>query len=265
MAGFPEDWAPPLEHVILEGADGSRCWITLHGAQVVRWTGPAGDEPPAAIRGGIPICWPQFNDRGGLAKHGFARNRPWTVEEVGVSSRGGSDRKHRVVLKLCADDGTRGADGYAASFTALLSIQLLGAAGELRMELTVSNDGDGEMQFALAFHTYFAIGNIRECAVRGLKGSSMINCVKKTESPGKRPVIPKPAASRAKASVGGERAAVDDKEELRFVYETDRIYTDVQQLVTLADDRNKRVFVIERNNLPGARRRPRRWRWEDEG
>ncbi|XXG64449.1 hypothetical protein AAC387_Pa05g2405 [Persea americana] len=32
-------------------------------------------EPPKAICGGIPICFPQFSSHGALEQHGFARNK----------------------------------------------------------------------------------------------------------------------------------------------------------------------------------------------
>ncbi|KAG6483025.1 hypothetical protein ZIOFF_059665 [Zingiber officinale] len=39
-------------------------------------------KPPQAIRGGIPICFPQvmFSSSGNLERHGFARNKFWTVD-----------------------------------------------------------------------------------------------------------------------------------------------------------------------------------------
>jgi glucose-6-phosphate 1-epimerase len=72
-----------------------------HGAHVAAWT-PTGHQPGLhlagksvfapgkAIRGGIPICYPWFGERtadpkpGGTPSpaHGFARTRPWHVDDV---------------------------------------------------------------------------------------------------------------------------------------------------------------------------------------
>jgi glucose-6-phosphate 1-epimerase len=37
-------------------------------------------KPPKAIRGGLPISFPQFGNFGALERHGFARNRFWSLD-----------------------------------------------------------------------------------------------------------------------------------------------------------------------------------------
>ncbi len=62
--------------------------VALHGAQMLSWRTGDGRERlylspqavmdgQAAIRGGVPLCFPQFNTRGSLPKHGFVRNTAW--------------------------------------------------------------------------------------------------------------------------------------------------------------------------------------------
>src|SRR4051812_40962098 len=76
-----------LPSVQLTHADGSSAKVTLHGGHVVSWKDRLGVErlfmskkavfaPGKAIRGGIPIIFPQFGP-GPLPGHGFARNTSW--------------------------------------------------------------------------------------------------------------------------------------------------------------------------------------------
>src|SRR6185295_5784580 len=76
--------------IALQTPDGARATVLLHGAHVVSWQ-PAGRgemlylSPKAvagdgrAVRGGIPVIFPQFERRGPLPRHGFARNRAWQL------------------------------------------------------------------------------------------------------------------------------------------------------------------------------------------
>ena len=84
----------PALQVALAAADGSAtAEIYLHGATLTSWTVDGVERlflspnavfaPPKAIRGGVPVCWPQFGMLGPLkAQHGFARNVRWEVAAV---------------------------------------------------------------------------------------------------------------------------------------------------------------------------------------
>lgn len=86
-----------------DGTHSSNAELTLFGAHVVGWSEsvPSSSSPPLqsqrsllflsskavldgskAIRGGIPICFPQFTGLGSLPAHGFARNNVWTVQNI---------------------------------------------------------------------------------------------------------------------------------------------------------------------------------------
>jgi len=65
--------------------------VLLYGGEVISWKNERGEElmfvsnkalfkPPKAIRGGIPICFPQFGSFGSLEQHGFARNSFWAID-----------------------------------------------------------------------------------------------------------------------------------------------------------------------------------------
>src|SRR5688500_13909346 len=97
----------------LEAPDGARAELYLHGAHVTSWRPAGGDErlylsaasefrDGAAIRGGVPVIFPQFAGRGPLPKHGFARTTGWSL--VGVE-RG----RHaaRATLRLSDTASTR--------------------------------------------------------------------------------------------------------------------------------------------------------------
>lgn len=43
-------------------------------------------KPPKAIRGGVPVCFPQFGGFGPLQQHGFARNSAFEVVTGGLDT-----------------------------------------------------------------------------------------------------------------------------------------------------------------------------------
>ncbi|WP_421886846.1 D-hexose-6-phosphate mutarotase [Methylibium sp.] len=168
--------------VVLRTVDGAQATVLLHGAHVVSWQ-PAGQSeqlylspraqagPGKAVRGGIPVIFPQFERRGPLPRHGFARDRAWTLVEHGPH------RQHaQAVLRLTDTEATRAVWPHA--FEAELTVSLSGRT--LEMELAVLNTGERTFEFTAALHTYLRCDDVREARVSGLLGSDFEDSLRGT-------------------------------------------------------------------------------------
>lgn len=154
--------------------NGASAVVSLFGGQVLSWIPPGGQErlylSPAArfdgstpIRGGIPVCFPQFADLGPLPQHGFARTANWSV----LSERSGEGYA-LATLGLHDDDATRALWPHA--FTAELSVLVEDA--RLDLEFEVTNTGGEGFDFTAALHTYLVVREVEETRVEGLHGYS---------------------------------------------------------------------------------------------
>jgi hypothetical protein len=75
---------------------GAVAWCRLaQGVQLLYVSALSGQANQLVIRGGVPVLFPQFADRGPLKKHGFARDLPWQLVEQGAHADG-----HRLVCEL---------------------------------------------------------------------------------------------------------------------------------------------------------------------
>ena len=168
----------PVVRLALPGGDS--CMVALHGAHVLSWTTADGVErlylsPEArfdgrsAIRGGVPVCWPQFNMRGPLPKHGFVRNVAWQAETLEVDGRRGT-----LVLSLQSGEVTRAIWPHA--FRLRLTVTL--APHALRVALTVDNTGSGPWSFAAALHTYLRVDDVTAARLEGLQGANRWDAVR---------------------------------------------------------------------------------------
>ncbi|QHI98192.1 D-hexose-6-phosphate mutarotase [Xylophilus rhododendri] len=192
--------------------EGDRAIVALHGAQVLSWTPAGGPERlylspealfdgQAAIRGGVPVCWPQFNERGPLPKHGFVRNLAWSpVPEAGDD--------HTVVLALRDSEATRAMWPHA--FNARIEVGL--APQSLTIGLMVENTGREAFAFTMALHTYLRIDDIDAVRLHGLGGLPYWDAVTDTH--------PAPLPSGAALAIQGQ---------------TDRVYEAAPAPLTLAD------------------------------
>jgi glucose-6-phosphate 1-epimerase len=159
--------------VMLTAEDGARAEIALDGGHVVSWVPVGASEnhlfvsarskfgPGTAIRGGIPVIFPQFGQFGPLQQHGFARNRRWTVVPTTNESAG------RATLRLTDDDATRAlwAHGFA------LTLDVAVHAATLSVTMTVLNTDVAPWAFTAAFHPYFAVADAFSVQVDGLEAT----------------------------------------------------------------------------------------------
>lgn len=153
------------------GAD--RALVALHGGHLLSWVPACGGErlylspasrfgAGASIRGGIPVIFPQFADRGPLPRHGFARTAPWTFAGIDADDAG----LPAATFALDDDDATRALwpHGFA------LRLQVALAEDALRVSMTLRNTGDTPLAFACALHSYLQIGSLADARLRGLQG-----------------------------------------------------------------------------------------------
>ena len=164
--------------VRLVAADGAACTVALHGGQLLSWTTPDGVERlylspeavfdgRAALRGGVPVCWPQFNQRGPLAKHGFARNVAWEAEAADPAE------PSRVVLLLVDDAATRAIWPHAFA----LRLEATLGGDSLRIALAVHNTGDAAWSFTAALHSSLRVDDIAMARLEGLRGAQRWDAV----------------------------------------------------------------------------------------
>lgn len=131
--------------------------LTIHtnGAHVTSAETPLGDlfyvssvsnfGEGEAIRGGVPIIAPWFDQFLGDQKHGWARRRRWEVAKTDV---GFSGEYTEDGINLRLDVGELG--------------------NSLRFRLAATNTTDESRRVQLAYHPYFAVSDVEDIHLEGL-------------------------------------------------------------------------------------------------
>ena len=150
--------------------DGASAVATLQGAHLVSWI-PAGGaerlyvserspfEAGQAIRGGIPVVFPQFAERGPLVKHGFARTSPWKFSGI-------TEMKGHAGAAFELKESPRTRLQWPHPFKLMLSVAIGGP--RLGIRLHVTNSGESPFSFAAALHTYLRVADAMEVQLLGL-------------------------------------------------------------------------------------------------
>jgi glucose-6-phosphate 1-epimerase len=168
-----------MDAITLAAPDGARATVMLQGGQVVSWQ-PAGAAeqlyysptavfaPGQAVRGGVPVVFPQFAKRGPLGQHGFARQLPW---QVVMAEQGKDDAL--CVLRLVDSEATRALWPHA--FALELTVRISGPV--LQLELDCENTGADAFDFMAALHTYVRVDDLTDVRLHGLQGLRYIDSV----------------------------------------------------------------------------------------
>ena len=114
-------------------------------------------EQGKALRGGVPICFPQFAAFGPGQKHGFARNVTWQLESITEQS---------IKLSLESDEQSLALWPHEFLLNFEVELRKLG----LVMSLNVSNTGSTAFDFGAALHSYFKIEDAEQVELSGLQG-----------------------------------------------------------------------------------------------
>jgi glucose-6-phosphate 1-epimerase len=164
------------------------------------------------IRGGIPVIFPWFGAREGMAQHGFARNKTWDLAEV-VTSPDGS-----VSLRFRLPDSPE-----ASTFSPFSAEYAVTVSGSLDLSLTIRNESAKEiLVLENCLHTYFEVGDVTAVSIQGLRGLDYLDKV----------------ASFARKQ--------ETHDVLRISSEVDRIYLDASGPVEILDPRLGRRLLINK-------------------
>lgn len=201
--------------------------IYLHGAHITAFQ-KNGERPllflsrlsrfaaGKAIRGGVPVCFPWFGPREGDTTHGFARITEWDLVETVTTPDGGVTVRFRLPSTAA----------YAA-WPAFRAEFVVTVTDRLMMELIVTNESaDRNFDFENCLHTYFAVSDINQVSIAGLKGAPFDDFA---------------------AGTGGTRKVENDPV-LRITNETNRVYPDTPGTVEIHDKKFQRTIRVEKFN-----------------
>ncbi len=208
----------------IQSPEGDTVKISTYGAQVLSWISAAGQEnlfmsskaefrPGVAIRGGVPVIFPQFANLGKLTKHGFARTMTWELARADSNS---------AVFWLSETEETYRV--WAHRFLAEYLIRI--SNNRLEMILSIINTDITPFTFTAALHTYIKVHDLHTAAVSGLQGRRYHD------------------STQAGQSMQGEA------QQVIFSAEVDRTYQNPPSSLRLVD--GNRTLTIQSTGFPDA-------------
>ncbi|KAK3005365.1 hypothetical protein RJ639_015468 [Escallonia herrerae] len=229
-----KDWNG-IDQVMLRNPQGASAKVSLHGGQVTSWRNDRGEEllftsskaifkPPKAMRGGIPICFPQFGNCGSLEQHGFARNKLWTIDEDPPPLHT-NDSHGKSFIDLLLKPSEEDLKCWPHSFEFRLRVSLA-ADGNLTMISRIRNINGKPFSFSFAYHTYLSVSDISEVRIEGLETLDFLD------------------------NLGQRERFTEQGDAITFESEVDRVYLGTPNSIAVLDHERKQTYVIRKDGLP---------------
>ncbi|KAK1320927.1 hypothetical protein QJS10_CPA03g00862 [Acorus calamus] len=180
-------------------------------------------KPPKAIRGGIPICFPQFANFGSLEQHGFARNRMWQLDSSPFPLPPATNQSTvDLILKSTEED----LKTWPRRFELRLRISL--SPGKLSIIPRVRNTDRKPFSFTFALRNYFSVSDISEVRVEGLETLDYLDNLMQRER------------------------FTEQADAITFDGEVDRVYLNTPSKINIIDHEKKRTLVLRKEGMPDA-------------
>ncbi|KAK4360785.1 hypothetical protein RND71_019737 [Anisodus tanguticus] len=220
--------------IVLKEPTGSTAEVLFQGGQVVSWKNERREEllfrsnktlwkPPKAIRGGIPISFPQFGSFGSLERHGFARNRVWSLDDSpSPLPAANSLSTVDLILKSTEED----LKTWPHRFEVRLRISL--SAGKLTLIPRVRNIDSKPFSFTFSLRNYLSVSDISEVRVEGLETLDYFENLQQ-----------------------GERYT-EQADAITFDSEIDRVYLSTPTKIAIIDHEKKRTYVLQKEGMADA-------------
>ncbi|SPQ96630.1 glucose-6-phosphate 1-epimerase [Plasmodiophora brassicae] len=158
--------------VELRIGDSAFAEVYVFGAHVTRFNTKSESHPilflskkavldgSKAIRGGIPIIFPQFGPNGPLPQHGFARTSKWKV-----AKHSGEDNFAEVTLTLASNEETMKI--WPHQFSSSYTVRLFPDSLECVWEVENTSKKD-PLTFTSALHSYFQVDDVEKITLGDL-------------------------------------------------------------------------------------------------
>uniref|UniRef100_A0A7N0T269 glucose-6-phosphate 1-epimerase n=1 Tax=Kalanchoe fedtschenkoi TaxID=63787 RepID=A0A7N0T269_KALFE len=223
-----------IDQVVLRNPQGASVTVSRHGARVTSWRNSQGEEllftsskgmvkPPKATRGGIPICFPQFDSCASLVQQGFARSKMWRVDDNPPPLKR-NDWQGMSFMDLLLKPSEDDLKCWPHSFEFRLRVYLA-ANGAITLISRIRNINGKPFSFSFAYHTYLAVSDISEVRIEGLETLDYLDNLCKKER-------------------------FTEQDAITFESEVDRVYLSSPNVIAVLDHEKKRTFVIRKEGLP---------------